>query len=38
MEKMVDVLFSASIIVDPENKVRSIAITERNITAAKNCR
>ncbi len=33
--KLVDVLFSASVIKDPENDKRSVAITERNITLQK---
>jgi PAS domain S-box-containing protein len=33
--RLVDVLFSATVIVDPENKCRSVAITERNITSQK---
>ena len=33
--KLVDVLFSATVIVDPENKNKSVAITERDITLQK---
>ncbi|MBA4053072.1 MAG: hypothetical protein C0490_00005, partial [Marivirga sp.] len=33
--KLMDVLFSATVIIDPENKNRSAAITERNITLQK---